>query len=72
MTSSFCSSCIVLKLAQARQRNYNDPTGSFTRKEEENNYMPFFDAKLTRKDDGSVKSTVYRKKTHTGQCRNFT
>ena len=52
--------------AKKLQQHMNtvDPTGSiiFTRDDEENNSMPFLDAKFTRKDDGSVKSTVYRKK----------
>ena len=50
-----------------------DLTGSirFTRGEERNNDMPFLEAKLTKKGDGSVKSTVYRKKTNTDQYLNF-
>ncbi len=50
-----------------------DPTDSiiFTREDEEHNGMHFLDAKFTRKEDGSVKSTVYRQKTHTEQYLNF-
>ena len=62
------------KAKQLQQHmNTVDPTGSiiFTREDEENNSMPFLDAKFTRKEDGSVKSTVYRKKTHTDQYLKF-
>ena len=34
--------------------------------------MPFLGAKFTRKEEGSVKSAVYRSKTHTDQYLNFT
>ena len=48
-------------------------TGStvFTKEDEENNSMPFLDTKYTRKEIGSVKSTVYRKKTLTDQYLTF-
>ena len=46
-----------------------DPMGSIvlTREDEVNNGMPFLDVRFTRKEDGSVKSTVHRKKMHTDQ-----
>ena len=62
--------------AEELQQHMNmvDPTGSIrlTREEEDNNSMPFLDATFTRQDDGSARSTVCRKKTHTDQYLNFT
>ena len=56
---------------QQQYMNTVDPTYSihFTREDEENNSMPFLDAKFERKDDGIVKK--YRKKTHADQYLNF-
>ena len=53
--------------------NTIDSTGSIvlTREDEENNSMPFLDATFTRKEDGSVQSTVYRKKKYTDLYMNF-
>ena len=63
--------CKVEELEQ--HMNTVDPTCSirFTREDKENSSMPFLDAKFARKDDGSVKSTVYRKMTHADQYLNF-
>ena len=51
-----------------------DNTGSikFTYEEESENSLPFLDTLMIRKEDGTVKLLVYRKKTHTGQYLNFT
>ena len=40
---------------------------SFTMEVEENGRLPFLDEAVTRCEDGTLKSTVYRKPTHTGR-----
>ena len=43
----------------------------FTKEEEDNNQLAFLDILLTRTDDGTINTQVYRKKTHTDQILNF-
>ena len=50
-----------------------DPTGSikFSHEVETDNTIPFLDTLLERKEDGSVKVKVYRKRTHNNQYLAF-
>ena len=43
----------------------------FTKEEEHNNQLAFLDVLLTRTNDGTINTQVYRKKTHTDQVLNF-
>ena len=43
----------------------------FTKEEEDNNQLAFLEILLTRTDDGTINTQVYRKKTHTDQILNF-
>ena len=43
----------------------------FTVEKEENGCLPFLDSLLTRETDGSISTSVYRKKTHTDQYLQF-
>ena len=43
----------------------------FTNEEEHNNQIAFLDVLLTRTNDGTINTQVYRKKTHTDQILNF-
>jgi hypothetical protein len=53
--------------------NTIDDTNSikFTSEEMVDNKIPFLDALITRQEDGTVKTSVYRKATHTNQYLNF-
>ncbi len=59
--------------AWSEHLNHMDSTGSikFTHEEETNGSIPFLDTHIHRRQDGSVKVKVYRKKTHTNQYLAF-
>ena len=44
---------------------------NFTAEEETTNTLPFLDCLLTRAVDGNIKTSVYKKATHTGQYINY-
>ena len=43
----------------------------FTKEKEQNNQLAFLDVLLTRTDDGTLQTQVYKKKTHTDQILNY-
>ncbi len=43
----------------------------FTKEEEQNNQLAFLDVLLTRTNDGTIHTQVYRKQTHTDQILNY-
>ena len=55
-----------------RQLNNMHPHITLTKHEEENNSIAFLDIVISRREDGSVRRSVYRKNTWSGQYLHFT
>ena len=51
--------------------NNIEPSIQFTCEIEQDNHLPFLDVLLTKEDDGTISTSVYRKKTHTDQYLQF-
>ena len=47
------------------------PTIKFTMEPEKDGSLPFLDTKLTRREDGTLNVTVFRKQTHTDRYLHF-
>jgi hypothetical protein len=54
-------------------KHLNDvcPTIKFTMEPEKDGSLPFLDAKLAQREDGTLDATVFRKPTHTDRYLHF-
>ena len=52
--------------------NSIEPSIQFTKEIQQDNKLPFLDINLMKEDDGTISTSVYRKKTHTDQYLQFT
>ena len=51
--------------------NSIEPSIQFTKEIQQDNKLPFLDINLMKEDDGTISTSVYRKKTHTDQYLQF-